>query len=445
MSWRKMKFGDFLTRSKIPIVIQDDETYKRVTIKIKHNGVSLRDEEKGSKIGTKKQFILKAGQFIVSKIDARYGAIGIAPDEVEDAIITGNFWAYDVDFSKVNIEWFNQFTNSKDFYDICERASSGITHRKYLNETSFLNNEISLPDIDEQLRIIEEFKSNKIILNKQSTELTHQLDLVKQLRQAFLREAMQGKLVPRDLNDEPASKLLEKIKFEKEQLISNGKLKKQKELLPIKQEDIPFNVPKSWVWCKFGELAYITSGSTPKSTAFVDEGIPYLKMHNLRNQKIDFFYKPQYIKEEVHNGQLKRCRAYPGDIIMNIVGPPLGKIAIIPDTLKECNFNQAAVLIRPFNPKLNKFIFWFLNEMSEINLIETKGVAGQNNISVTQAHNMRIPIPPISEQNRIVSKLDELMKFCDKLEESIKGSQKQNEMLLQQVLREALEPKEKQE
>ncbi|WP_460546013.1 restriction endonuclease subunit S, partial [Echinicola sediminis] len=232
MSWNTYKFGDFLHRSKIPIDIEDGKEYKRVTIKSKHQGVSVRDTEKGEKIGTKKQFVLKAGQFVLSKIDARYGAFGIAPDEVEGAIITGNFWAYNVDFSIINIEWFNQFTNSQDFYDVCERASSGITHRKYLNEDFFLNYEIELPDINEQLAIVEEFKKNKITLENQSTELTNQLDLVKQLRQAFLREAMQGKLVPQNPNEEPASVLLEKIKKEKERLVKGKKIKKQKALPP---------------------------------------------------------------------------------------------------------------------------------------------------------------------------------------------------------------------
>ena len=121
---RIVKFKDFLKRSKIPIVINDTERYKRVTIRIKHTGVSLRNIEIGKKIGTKKQFVLKAGQFVVSKIDARYGAFGIAPEEVDNAIITGNFWAYDVDSDIIDIGWFNQFTNSQYFYDLCERASS---------------------------------------------------------------------------------------------------------------------------------------------------------------------------------------------------------------------------------------------------------------------------------------------------------------------------------
>ncbi len=190
----RVKIGDFLKRSKIPIDIEDHVEYKRVTIRINHNGVSLRDQEKGRLIGTKKQFVLKAGQFIVSKIDARYGAFGIAPIEVDGAIITGNFWAYNVDHAKVNIEWLNQFTNSPDFYDICERASSGITHRKYLDESFFLNYEIDLPDVKDQLRIIEEVKVKKGAFAKLTTELTHQQTLVKQLRQQLLQEAVQGKL-----------------------------------------------------------------------------------------------------------------------------------------------------------------------------------------------------------------------------------------------------------
>jgi len=303
----------------------------------------------------------------------------------------------------------------------------------FLGEQIYFNQEIE--------RKIFELQSNQLKGISISTELTHQLTLVKKLRQQLLQDAVQGKLVKQNPKDEPASELLKRIKAEKEKLIAEKKIKKEKELPPIKPEEIPFEIPENWVWCRLGEIAYITSGSTPSQDAFVDKGIPYLKMYNLRNQKIDFFHKPQYIKEEVHNGQLKRCRAFPGDVLMNIVGPPLGKIAIIPDDLPECNFNQAAVLIRPLFKDMNFFIFWYLNDMSEINSIDTKGVAGQDNISVTQAHNMRVPLPPLSEQKRIVQKVKDLMQYCDNLEASIKQSAAQNEKLLQQVLREALRKK----
>lgn len=141
-------------------------------------------------------------------------------------------------------------------------------------------------------------------------------------------------------------------------------------------------------------------------------------MYNLKNQKIDFESHPQYIKEEVHNGKLQRSRTEVGDLIMNIVGPPLGKLAIIPPSLPKSNFNQAAVLIRPYLYKniMAKYLFRYLSEMSEINSITTKGTAGQVNISLTQSQNMRIALPPIQEQQRIVSGLDTYFAIVDGLE-----------------------------
>ena len=172
-------------------------------------------------------------------------------------------------------------------------------------------------------------------------------------------------------------------------------------------QNVPFEVPDNWVWCKLEDIAYVASGSTPDKTCFVENGIPYIKMYNLRNQKIDFAYHPQSITEEVHNGKLLRSRTEVGDLIMNIVGPPLGKLAIIPSTLPQANFNQAAVLIRPYKFKevLVPYLKAYLEEMSEINSIATRGSAGQVNISLTQSQNMRIPLPPLKEIERIINEI----------------------------------------
>ena len=233
----------------------------------------------------------------------------------------------------------------------------------------------------------------------------------KALRQKILDLAIHGKLVPQDPNDEPASVLLERIKAEKERLIKEGKIKRSKKSAKTSDtphyENVPFEVPESWVWCKLEDIAYVASGSTPDKTCFVENGIPYIKMYNLRNQKIDFAYHPQYITEEVHNGKLQRSRTEVGDLIMNIVGPPLGKLAIIPSTLPQANFNQAAVLIRPYKLKevLVPYLKAYLEEMSEINSIATRGSAGQVNISLTQSQNMRIPLPPLKEIERIINEI----------------------------------------
>ena len=180
-----------------------------------------------------------------------------------------------------------------------------------------------------------------------------------------------------------------------------------------------FDVPKGWVWCTLDDLAYVAAGSTPNKDAFVAKGIPYIKMYNLRMQKIDFDFHPQYIKREIHEGKLHRSRTEIGDLLMNIVGPPLGKLAVIPSTLPEGNFNQAAVLIRPYHHKelLVKYLFYYLSEMSEINSISTKGSAGQVNISLTQSQNMRIPLPPLAEQQRIVEEIERWFKLIDIIEQ----------------------------
>ena len=182
----------------------------------------------------------------------------------------------------------------------------------------------------------------------------------------------------------------------------------------------PFELPKGWVWCKLDDIAYVASGSTPEKSSFVPKGIPYIKMYNLRNQKIDFEYKPQYITAEIHNGKLQRSRTEVGDLIMNIVGPPLGKLAIIPPSLPQANFNQAAVLIRPYLHKdnINVYLKAYLEEMSEINSISTKGSAGQVNISLTQSQNMRIPLPPLPEIERIIKNLKYWLSFVDNIEEN---------------------------
>ena len=180
-------------------------------------------------------------------------------------------------------------------------------------------------------------------------------------------------------------------------------------------ENVPYVIPVGWVWCRLEDIAYVAAGSTPSKESFVENGVPYIKMYNLRNQKIDFEFHPQYITEEVHNNKLARSKTQPGDLLMNIVGPPLGKLAIIPESLPEANFNQAAVLIRPlkYKPAITKYLFYYLSELSEINSISTKGSAGQVNISLTQSQQMRIALPPLAELERITQKIESLFSKID--------------------------------
>jgi len=248
-------------------------------------------------------------------------------------------------------------------------------------------------------------------------------DGIKKLRELILTLAMQGKLVKQDPKDQPASELLKEIQAEKERLIKKDIIKKQKELPPIKPDEVPYKVPEGWVWTRLGEICIgITSGSTPPQSEFnTVNGIPFLKVYNIKNQKIDFHYRAQFVNCDYEDQKMKRSRLFPGDVIMNIVGPPLGKVAIIPNEYPAYNCNQAIVFFRPYIREINTFIYSYLLSGTFLKRIELIGTAGQDNISVTKSNAIEFPLPPLAEQKRIVAKIDELMELCDKLEEQRKA------------------------
>ena len=152
--WPSIPFGQLLTRVKDDIAVDDLTTYSRVTIRMNGNGVLLRDRVVGSEIGTKRQFVARAGQFVLSKIDARNGAFGVVPPECDNAIVTGNFWVFQFDVDRVCSSYFRYLSRSPKFVDACVRASDGTTNRQYLQEDAFLRMEVHLPPLKEQESIV---------------------------------------------------------------------------------------------------------------------------------------------------------------------------------------------------------------------------------------------------------------------------------------------------
>jgi len=185
----------------------------------------------------------------------------------------------------------------------------------------------------------------------------------------------------------------------------------------------------------------IASGSTPKGRPFFAEGeIPYLKVYNIVNQQINFFYKPQFITRKIHEKELKRCRVYPNDVIINIVGPPLGKVALMPDYFKEWNINQAIVVFRPLKEVLMpRYLYYIFCEGSHFTEIETetRGTAGQTNISLTQCRAFLLNVPPLIEQDEIVRRVSGLLNWADKLEEGYREAKRQLDAMPAAILSKA--------
>ena len=155
------KLGTAIKRRKDQMTVEDGKKYKRITIKTNCGGVVVRDEAWGKDIKTKDQYYVKAGQLAVSKIDARNGAFGIVPPEADGAIITGNFWVYDVNPEVANIEYLTLILSSRFFMQAWMDCSNGSGNRLYLQEEKFLNYKIPIPDISIQNHLILEH-NNKI-------------------------------------------------------------------------------------------------------------------------------------------------------------------------------------------------------------------------------------------------------------------------------------------
>ncbi|MGY2210408.1 restriction endonuclease subunit S [Pseudomonas pergaminensis] len=156
--------------------------------------------------------------------------------------------------------------------------------------------------------------------------------------------------------------------------------------------------------------ALVQSGGTPKAGFVASAGIPFLKVYNIVDQNIRFEYKPQFVAQDVHEGELRKSKIRPGDVLMNIVGPPLGKVAIVPDTYPEWNANQALTIFRPSAVVSTDWLYYFLCGGSSVQSVinDTRGSAGQVNISLSQCRNFEIPLPPPAEQQRIVAKIHSL-------------------------------------
>ena len=354
----------------------------------------------------------------------------------------------------VNIEFINTFLNSYCFWSQIVEMKGGSAQPNVNAEKLKV---LVMPDCDLEIqakavRLIKEENSSNSIReridevesvfwnsNQISTELNHQLALVKELRQAYLREAMQGKLVPQDERDEPAEILLEKIKAEKEKLAAEKRIRRDKPLPPINAEEIPFEIPSNWTWCRLGEIAEIVRGGSPRPAGdkrFYDGEIPFLKVGDLT--AIDEIYLNSHTYT-IKEAGLHKTRMVEADTLMlTNSGATLGipKICTFQTTFND---GIAAFLNLVFMDK--KFLYYFLKSKSQWYLETASRGQGQPNLNTDIIGNTPLALPPLAEQERIVAKLEKLMKFCDELEVSIKQGITNADRLLQTALKEALESK----
>jgi type I restriction enzyme S subunit len=260
---------------------------------------------------------------------------------------------------------------------------------------------------------------------------------VKALRQTILQLAVQGKLVPQDPADEPAAVLLERIKAEKERLVREKKLKKEAPLPPISAEEIPYELPEGWVWCRLGEVCNLITDGTHHTPTYVDQGVPFLSVKDINKGSIDFS-NCKFITQEEHSQLIKRCCPEHGDVLLTKIGNT-GTAKVV-DTKEPFSIFVSVALLKFEKQHIDPYFLELLINSPFVKAQSKAGTegVGNKNLVLRKIYNFLIPLPPLAEQQRIVAKVESLLALCDQLETTISQSEEQAGKLLQAVLKEAV-------
>jgi type I restriction enzyme S subunit len=287
----------------------------------------------------------------------------------------------------------------------------------------------ALPPLAEQHRIVAKIEELMPLVEKYGAA-QDALDewnqaLPEKLKKSILQEAIQGKLVPQDPADEPASALLERIREEKQQLVKEGKLKKKDlEVKPIEEDEIPFEIPESWEWVRWGELGEYKKGpfgSSLTKSMFVPKTDEAVKVYEQKNaiQK-DYTLGEYYISKEKYE-TMTGFTVRPGDIIVSCAGT-IGETYLLPPEAPFGIINQALMRAKLH---LDSIIPYWLLYFQYILLIENKlkgsGSAIKNIPPFEVLKAMPVPLPPLAEQRRIVAKIEELFGVINKTERKNNG------------------------
>jgi len=444
MSWNKVKLGELISESRIPSLNPDAD--RRITVRLNVLGVEKRPLE-NEKAGATKQFIRKAGQFIYGKQNFHKGAFGIIPKELDGFESSADLPSFDVREDCLS-EWIFYFFKQGGFYLELAKIARGVaTQRIHPEQTYEL--EIPLPDLETQEKIINSIKSIEEKGERLNNELSHQLTLLSNLNQAILQEAVQGKLVPQDPNDEPASELLKRIKAALRQAQGSKKIK---ELPPIQPEEIPFEIPENWVWCRLGEICDVLGGFAFDSTSYskIETQNQVIRLGNVKPNQLVLETSPVFIDDkyayEVEKSILKQ-----DDILITMTGTKakrdyLFSLCLSSDDLKtkKLFLNQRVGCFRFDDTIFPAFINYALKDLALLTPVfdSSTGAANQANIGMIALKGILIPLPPLSEQKRIVAAIEKQFALTQQLKEKVLANQQATEQLLKALLHQAFEVRE---
>lgn len=422
-SWRWVKLGSIATvkgGKRVPVgetLVEIDTGHKYIRVADMKNGtvdesdIKYITDEVYSVI--KNYFITKNDIYIT--VAGTIGRVGSIPDALDMANLTEN--ADKIIFEYLNKEWFIDVLNSKTLQWQIVQATKKVGQPKLaLNKIETLL--IPLPPIEEQQRIVD--KINEIMPKIDEYEkIEKELETLKKefptnMKDALLQAAMQGKLTEQLESDSSVDELLVVIQREKEELIAQKIIKKEKPLSDIEEEEIPFDIPENWKWMRWGNLAYsIQYGyNAPAQEA---GKIKMVRISDIQDNSVNWDSVPYC---DIPDEEIETYLLMENDILFARTGGTVGKSFLVSNVPEDAIYAGYLIRTRYNNQLIPRYLKLFMeSQLYWIQLQNGKTQGCQPNCNGQTLSKMMIPLPPIEEQQRIVERLDALLPLCEDLKE----------------------------
>jgi len=340
-----VRFSTFLTPSTEKTVVKDDELYEQITVRWYGKGAKLRRQIKGKKIDTKNQHIAKAGDVIISKIDANVGALAVVPTELDGAIASSDFPLFKVDKTKINIDYLDHCLRYGNYANFLADYAKGTTKRQRVKVSDILDLTIFVPDKEEQQQIVQRIKKQEeIIRNTEQTILAIKEGLVD-------KSDFDG-----DWQYEDLANLCDEIK----------------------------------------------TGGTPSraNPAYFKGNIPWVKISDLKELNYVCETEEKITEEAIRNSNAKKLPK--GTVLISIFAS-IGTVSIL--GIEACT-NQAIAALMPKKSKiLGEYLLYFLHTLKPHYAQKARGIA-QKNINLDIMKAVKVPVPPLEVQDLIVKKIN---------------------------------------
>lgn len=340
--WGSIAISDFLTKSESWVTVEPDGQYKQITARLWGKGLTLRGEVPGSAIAAARQYCAKSGQFLLSRIDARHGAYGIVPEDLDGALVSNDFPCFDIDASKVLPHYFGWYSRTPEFIDLCRRASEGSTNRVRMKEDKFLRMMVPLPSLDEQRLIVEKLDRVAALVDARRNAI----EAAERETQALLLKAFQ-------------------------RAIDGAPLRPMAEVAPLVRRPVEIDL----------DAAYPELG--------------------VRSFGRGTFHKPELPGVEVGNKKLFRICS--GDLVFNIVFAWEGAVAVAQpeDDGRVGSHRFLTCVPAPETATVEFLRFYFSTPEGLQKLGEASpGGAGRNRtLGLKKLESLQVPVPPIGRQH----------------------------------------------